>query len=112
MFLAKFESDWADEFSVYGFAVFSNAKMTKWNAFVEENGTKNISWSFGTNEGFEGISLEEFASSFEFIEIEKDQADAIQSLFGKDWGHFPDVFDLVQDDDNEDEEVDIDYDEN
>lgn len=80
--LVKFDRDWADEFSVYGFIV---CEQERWNEIVLD--IDKIYFNFGTNEGFEAGDITEI--DFNVTEITEDEAAVIIKLFGKEWGIFP-----------------------
>lgn len=46
--LIKFNKDWADEFDVYGLAIMTECE---WQTFVA--GLPDLTYTFGTNEGWE-----------------------------------------------------------
>ena len=46
--LIKFNKDWADEFDVYGLAIMTECE---WQTFVA--GIPDLTYNFGTNEGWE-----------------------------------------------------------
>jgi len=92
MKLVKFQKDWADEFYVYGFQVFTDEA---WDAFksVIEN-APGFSLYFGTNEAWEWGDYEPqdvLSSDIEVTEITDEEAAIIQKLFGtQSYGVFPD----------------------
>jgi hypothetical protein len=83
--LVTFRRDWADEFDVYGFAIYSQEQV---DALREWASTERTDW-FGTNEGWEDEVL---IDSFQFQEITDEEAAVIGRFFpqtrGVDMPHF------------------------
>lgn len=76
--LCKINKDWADEFYCQAFAVMPKAM---WDAKVSEArevGTWEV--NFGTNEGWEEITFEDWQNEVEVKPITKDQATSIIDL--------------------------------
>jgi hypothetical protein len=72
--------DWADEFNVYGFQLLTEKDNEAYKKFIEENPeflTKEIEWSFGTNEGFEDFQMKEL----EYSEITEEEFLALCKIF-------------------------------
>jgi hypothetical protein len=57
-YLVSFNRDWADEFSPAGLAIYTQSQLDKLEACIEE-----VSWYFGTNEGYEegDLSFSDFS---------------------------------------------------
>jgi hypothetical protein len=90
MLLVKFDRDWADEFSVYGFAIMD---QTQFDELKKE--CECTSFGFGTNEGWED---EDISDGFTAQEISETEAGLVQDLFKMrpyglypTWGTFPDL---------------------
>lgn len=59
--LIKFNKDWADEFDVYGLAIMTECE---WQTFVA--GLPDLTYNFGTNEGWDvpgDINEDDFEAS-------------------------------------------------
>jgi len=87
-FLAKFDKDWADEFSVEGFAVLTESEMN----LIESvrDCSVEVSFDFGTNEGWEDEPISEFVAALDIQELSEDQYVCLVGIFGKGFGVFPD----------------------
>lgn len=95
--LVKFESDWADEFSVYAFKIF---EPSEWRDSVRQfkNSEPGMRyWNFGSNEGFEIEDRDDWLSKYEAVPITDLEFDSYKQAFGVDWrhsvefGNFPDL---------------------
>lgn len=100
MLLVKFDENWADEMDVSGFKIFEDIeewenaiKEFKEEREIEDDEDCCFSVYFGSNEQNEYRSMSEFLSLFEVIELSKEQANVIDSLFPETscsgFGHFP-----------------------
>ena len=95
--LVKFDKDWADEFSVYGFALMDEPD---WNSLKER--LPEMAFGFGTNEGWEEGELSE--SDFKVGVISEEEEATIRKLFSPmyedSFGIFPcsDFWDEEEDD--------------
>jgi hypothetical protein len=130
--LVKYDDNYADEFDVHGFRVFSTEEYKTWKNHIKKG---NISYGFGTNEGNEYSSKKEFLSTLTEIPISIEQARTLFDLFGRksircsDWNgrnydtithytecaysmfpsHVGDPDDLDDDSDGDEEENDNDF---
>lgn len=88
-YLVTFQRDWADEFDVYGFALYTQQQV---DLLMEWASTARTDW-FGTNEGWEDTVL---LDAFTFKEINADEHAVLDTLFptarsanGARFGHIP-----------------------
>lgn len=81
--LVKFRKDWADEFDVYGYAIYPFKEA--WEEISES--LDGLDYYFGTNEGWEEGDFSE--DDFEVMEISDEEAETLKKLFGQSWGNFP-----------------------
>jgi len=100
--LVKFRKDWADEFDVYGFAVYEKEVWEKeLKTFFNANG-----WSgfyFGTNEGYDpdDYTKEHFAEGYTICDITDEEAEVLERFFKRKfdklttYGIFPHPIELV-----------------
>ena len=96
MWLALFEASWADEFDVYGFRLLTDAQKEFWDKEVDNNGDSYVSWSFGTNEGFEGETAKDFNDYYSFEQISDEEGETIKKFIGFEYGNFPYLPDLIK----------------
>ena len=93
--LVKFQKDWADEFYAEGFALY---ELNEWNKiaakFVDNEEYMNP-YYFGTNEGWEDETCEEFFEAYSSTVIDKATYDAIKSQFQQPFGIFPDPNEIL-----------------
>ena len=107
--LAKFKSDWADEFDVHGFKVMTEEQYKVW--LKELNAVR---WPqemyFGTNEAFEFNSLDEYQECIEIQLIDENEYIALKKLFDTKynnevdftWGNFIDPSEYYEFDEDDD----------
>ena len=86
MYLIKFQSDYADEFDVYGFVALSslkdfNKQLSFAQTFWEEYPGREVEVGFGTNESFRYDNYDSFYESFEVVEITPEEFKMLQRLF-------------------------------
>jgi hypothetical protein len=108
-YLYKFERNWADEFDVYGFAIFGEAEHAAIQAYIEKYADYRINYCFGTNEEFEEDSLKDFMQNYTIVEMDFSGGDFVNDirrmLCGRDgsYGNFPDPRKIVMFEDDDDE---------
>lgn len=103
-YLVKFDKDWADEFSVYGFAIFEQSEWDDLYKKLKKNKNKEVSFGFGTNEGWDNESIGDFLSDIKVIQITNEEKLVITKLFGgNDYGVFPDFEEMLNEESSEDE---------
>ena len=103
-YLVKFDKDWADEFSVYGFAIFEKLKWDNLYDKLKKNKKKKVSFGFGTNEGWDEESIGGFLDDIKIVPITNEEKTVITKLFGKgDYGVFPDFQEMLNKESSEDE---------
>jgi len=95
--LVKFGSDYADEFQVSGFAV-TTSKAWAQHESAARAGKWPQSRYFGTNEGIEWNSAEDYLSCFKVVEITDAEAKFLAKSFNGygDQGHFLQVDDFTR----------------
>lgn len=81
-YLAKFEKDWADEFSVSGFVTLNQEEKDEWDRLVAERGDEPAIFFFGTNEGWEDDTVSRFCDSWEIKQITESEYSALSTSFG------------------------------
>ena len=94
MILAKFTMDWADEFYIKGMALLTQEEMD----FIidNSNNVKEVTWYFGSNEGWENIPVCDFISNIEFSEISAVAEKELLSFWGsRSFGHFPEIEEML-----------------
>lgn len=88
--LVKCEGNWADEFDVFGLAVMTKERYNELLLW-----SKNASWMFGSNEGFEND--EDISSFFSILSEDEEVIEKFVSMMPKSysgsWGQFPIYFD-------------------
>ena len=85
-YLAIFTDNHGEEFDVHGFKI-----MTEKEVSIFEEIANNITWEFSyyaNNESLNYSNGEEFLSRIEFKEISKDEYDALEKIFGGEFGTF------------------------
>lgn len=92
--LVKFESNYADEFDVKGFRMFSKKEWNNIVKEIKESKAFPMNWSFGSNEEIEYETPNELLKKFEVVVISSDEVKILKKLFGDDYGFFPDFADL------------------
>ncbi len=102
-YVLKFDRDWADEFSVYGFEIITEQQKEDLHDLVAEHGDIVGSFSFGTNEFWED-KISDLFKSFEFVEITLDQKEALEAVFPelkseysfmRQFGYVPDIVEYL-----------------
>lgn len=104
-YLVKFDKDWADEFSVYGFNIF---KQEEWDLLAEEMKRRKKdqagTWYFGTNEGWDDDTIGDFYDALTPILITEEEKALFIKLFGREeFGIFPDFEQILNGDDEIDD---------
>ena len=109
--LVKFEADWADEFDVYGLAVY---RKENWEKLCErfKKAEKYRSHYFGTNEGWEDDQIEDdWLDNYKATVIDVKQHQTLLTMgLGNGFGHFPCPYQLIgdwKDDEEQDEYCDL-----
>jgi len=85
-YLAIFTDNHGEEFDVHGFKIMTEKEV----AIFEEIAT-NITWEFAYYANSESLNYsngDDFLSRIEFKEITKDEYDAIEKVFGGEFGTF------------------------
>ena len=90
--LVRFESDWGDEFDVYGFEIMTKKSYEKYISELREKWEDGITVEcyFGTNEGFTWENIEDYTNCLTVTDINKEEYNIIKRLFSKHYGHNPD----------------------
>ena len=109
--LCVFERDWADEFSVYGARIYTQAAWNKLGEELDRQKDERITCYFGTNEGWESEPISEFTHAIKTTVITSKTRALLATLFPRidgdyGWGWFPDwqdIFDEIQGDKEEEE---------
>ena len=98
MILVSFESNYADEFDVFGLKVFENDQawreyLNEWKeefkTQISEENTE-IEWYFGTNEFIIFNSWSEFKDCFEIVTEDENVIKTLtKTWYSTEKGHFP-----------------------
>jgi hypothetical protein len=72
-YLVRFRNNWADEFNVTGAFLINEHEYKMVHEIFDEHKDEIVSCSFGTNEGWDDETLEDFTSSYSFHEISEDE---------------------------------------
>lgn len=97
-FLAVFDSNYADEFDVSGFAIWDEEMVTEFDEAVKQyfKTHNELEIWFGTNESLLWESASEVIRSFKFTEISAEEETTLNKLFGKSYpGYFPYIWDYL-----------------
>lgn len=78
--LVSFSDNYADEFDIDGFRIFTTEEWEKWKSFLPQGDFEN---GFGTNENTKYSSKEEFLSACTIKPITVEQAKVLFEIFGK-----------------------------
>lgn len=78
--LVSYDDNYADEFNINGFKVFTTEEWEKWKSSLPENSFEH---GFGTNECIEYSSKEEFLATCTVKSITVEQAKMLFEIFGK-----------------------------
>ena len=100
-YLVKFDKDWADEFSVYGFQIFEKSKWDNLHKKLKKNKNKEVSAGFGTNEGWDEEPIGSFLDDIKVVKITEDEKNTLEKLFGRDFGYFPDFQEMLNSSEDE-----------
>ena len=96
-YLVRFEEDWADEMSIYGFAIFTTDEYSNWSHIMfrlcEAMNQAVFTYSFGTNEEQDYEDFEEFLKCFTVKVIPAKHAEILRDMFNINeyYGEFPTV---------------------
>lgn len=104
--LVTFCSDWADEFTASGFAVYDKQE---WADLYDKliNFSGDVTWYFGTNEGWESENPVSFAKKYEVKDLTDVEEQTLTALFGNkydkhpNFGIFPDPNDFLDRDEED-----------
>ncbi len=89
--LVKFDGNYADEFDMEGFTVFSLSEWY-WHCWkILGDATFPQECYFGTNEFFEFESAEDYLRNFSLKLITKAEAETLYKLFNGHYGEIPDL---------------------
>jgi len=80
MLLVTFSDDYADEFDVNGMKLFTNEEWDAYCKFAREKVVWGQGLYFGTNEGIEYDSAEDYLRCFDAKEISDEEAETIKKL--------------------------------
>ncbi len=92
----EFNRDWADECDVYGFRIIDDKTKKLIDDAVKKHGNETTSFYFGTNEGWDGDTLEDIFESITFTEISVEQKNVFAQLLPScidsyGYGYVPDI---------------------
>ena len=79
--LVKFSKDWADEFSAEGFTIYEKEMWQQIEKFVEDNPDREITFYFGTNEGWDDIAISEIMEECKVHNITPSFARVLLTVF-------------------------------
>lgn len=107
--LLTFNEDWADEFSPFGFSIMAQEEWDLKRNVLESLRDIELSWYFGTNEGYEEKGSF-FLDSIKVKPISKEEVETLETLFGSNmyaYGLFPELEDIVEYLEEEDETKEV-----
>jgi len=90
----KFESDWSDEFDVYGMKVITKGEYGIYLSNIAKQFTDNGSfeWGFGSNQSFTWETLQEFMTTLKIVELTEKQANTLREVLGgSTYGNIPEI---------------------
>lgn len=96
MKFVAFSRDWADEFTVYGFALMTTEEWNDYQAKLTK--CDNLTWYFGTNEGYDDERGYHFLEDMEVSDVTPEEVESLKRIFKlrksdweayMTWGHFP-----------------------
>jgi hypothetical protein len=89
MKLVTFQKDWADEFYVFGWKLFTDEGWADYLDMIDQHDTWNL--HFGTNEAFEDESSADLLKyDLEVKDLSEEEGIVIKAAFGTDeFGVFP-----------------------
>lgn len=90
-YICNFSRDWADEFDVKGSRFFTDEEKNTFEQAFESDPEREVYASFGTNEGWEEETLDDWKNSYNFVEITKPTYDELKEKFKRGFGTFIDV---------------------
>ena len=95
--IAKYNKCYADEFDCEGFGIYTKKDWEKICKKTEAAFEKcnHVEVSFGTNEGLDFSSYDEWFDSFDITEIEEDEANKLIKIFGESFGTGSNMLDVV-----------------
>jgi len=91
-YLIKFQSDYADEFDVYGFQIMNEKDYKRFQNTLKEyekylNINENsLEYYFGTNESITWESFDDLIKSITISGISAEKTDFLIEQFGDSWG--------------------------
>jgi len=93
--LLKFEDNWADEMDVYSYALVQDDIKEMWDkiesySYDDKCNTDEVTIVIGSNEEIEYENVADLLSNITVTEITDEQAQAIESTLGAEWGS-PDI---------------------
>jgi hypothetical protein len=85
--LCKYTDDYADEFDIEGFAIFTAKEFNTWLAdqLAEHYPREHY---FGTNESIEHYNREQFLDTLTIKVIDEQDYNTLKRLFGRTYGKF------------------------
>ena len=100
MYLIKFQSNYSDEFEVYGFKTVESLEefdkeLMRAKQFWQQYRNAEVSMCFGTNEEFIFDDYEGYAACFEISTITEAEMICLERLFGGEWG-FVEAFNFTE----------------
>lgn len=101
MILVKFNDNYADEFDVDGFRLYTKENWIKIEALISAHFKENGEWEFyfGTNEGIEYYDLETLVSTLVISEVSEEEVKTLIKLFPRcesyGYGIFPNFEDCI-----------------
>lgn len=87
MKLVKYTDDYADEFDIYGFNIFTDEEYEKFIEII--NLVESIEFCFGSNQSIEYETPEDLKSCFIIRKLTEQQYKEIGMCFSLPYGYFP-----------------------
>jgi hypothetical protein len=108
-YLVKYEDNYADEFDIQGFRIFTEVELKAFKTLVKTAKYPQEVY-FGTNESISYDSFTDYMSRLDIEEVTEEEASLLTKLFGYDttteYGFFLNPEEQDEDDDSEEDEDD------
>lgn len=101
-YLGRFNKDWADEFYAEGLIVLTGKEKKEWDELAAKHADTNVTYYFGSNEGWEDATVSEILESWEFEELSDKDGAILKNHFPEGFGICPTPADLADRIDEED----------
>lgn len=93
MYLVKYSDNYADEFDIQGFRLFTETEYNEWDAEVCKLYYWPATYQFGTNEDITYEDFDSYRYKIDVLEISEERYNFMSKCFGTTYGNFFDVTD-------------------